>query len=124
MSQELRIQFGLTYTNGQLSDQVANHTLIGDQTTQGLDSLTVSVGTTEQDISFPDVGTLGWLYLKNLDPANFVIWGPKSAGVMVPIGKLMPNSQGEAVFQLDPGITLRMKADTAACKVLIKCFNA
>jgi len=75
----------------------------------------------EEDITFTDITTEGWCWMKNLDPANFVQYGPKDGTAMVPFGKL---KAGEwCVFRMDPGITLRMIADTAPVNVQIKLFE-
>jgi len=88
-----------------------------DQSTQGAHAPVVSVGTSEEDLSVGDIGTLGWLVLHNLDTTNYVQWGPKSGGSMVAIGRI---KAGEiAVLRLEPGITLRWVANTAACKVKV-----
>jgi hypothetical protein len=81
----------------------------------------VTVGTSEEDISFGDV-VPGWVAMKNLDDTNFVTFGPKSAGAMVALGKLLAGET--AIFRLASGVTLRMIADTAACKLLIVGLNA
>lgn len=81
----------------------------------------VSVGTSEEDLSVGDVTTLGWLFLKNLDPTNYVTWGPKSAGAMVALGRIEP---GEcACLRLEPGITICWAANTAAVKVKVQLLQ-
>jgi hypothetical protein len=79
---------------------------------------TVTVGVTEQDIDLSALTTLGIVRIVNLDTTNYVTWGPKDgSGNMLPIGRLKPGEP--ALFRLEPGITLRMIANTAACKVQI-----
>ena len=75
----------------------------------------IDVGTSEEDFSAGDVTTLGWVFFHNLDTANYVRIGPKSGGAMVPLIRLRA---GEfAVLRLEPGITLRAQANTAAVKL-------
>jgi hypothetical protein len=91
-----------------------------DQTAIGEGGSVQVVGTTEEALDFGDVSTLGWLYLENLDDTNFVEYGPDSTG-MVAFGKL---EAGEcAILRLKPGITVKAKADTAECKVLVRCLE-
>ncbi len=79
--------------------------------------LTIGFGA-EEDITFTDVTTPRRLCMINLDTTNFVKYGPKSGGVMVEFGRLKPDGTPHT-FDLAPsGVTLRMIADTAACKVL------
>lgn len=96
-----------TWNNGQLSVDVAATGAFGPQT--------LSIGTAEEAITFTDITTEGWLFLKNLDGTNYVQWGPESAGAMVVMGRLKPGE--EACFRMDSGATLRLKANTAACNV-------
>jgi hypothetical protein len=74
----------------------------------------VTIGTSEESIAFGELGTLGWVMMKNLDTANYVRWG---FATTVYGGRL---EAGEtAMFRLNPGATLFLIANTAACKMLI-----
>lgn len=74
----------------------------------------ITVGTTEESTAFPELTTEGWLFMKNLDATNYVQWG-FSTGVYG--GRMEP---GEiAMFRMEPSLTLYLKANTAACKVLV-----
>jgi len=123
MANELKFQVGIVYANGPLADTVQNHQLQVNQLAPGMDALAVTVGTSEQDVVPPDIATLGWVYIKNLDANNFISYGPKSGGAMVGFGKLLPGEETPAI-RLLPGITLRCKADTAPCSVLFRFYNA
>lgn len=88
------------------------------QTTSGYFGGILSIGTSEEDVTFTDVTTPRRLCMLNLDATNFVKYGPKSGGAMVEFGRLYPDKTAGS-FDLGPsGVTLRMVADTAACKVL------
>lgn len=121
MAEELKVTYGVKYTNGNAVDSVPTTTLSVTQTLQEEDAPTVSIGTSEQDVAFADLTTLGWVWMRNLDLTNYVDWGPKSGGSMVGIGRLQPGEV--ALFRLKPGITLRMVAHTAACKVQFKVWG-
>jgi hypothetical protein len=99
-----------------------NPVLNTDQVGQGSFSVTLEIGTAEEDVDLSPVGTEGWAMLRNLDSTNFVNWGPKSAGAMVPLGRL--NKNEPAMLRLYPGVTLRMIADTAPCLVKITVLEA
>lgn len=79
---------------------------------------TLTIGTSEEDITFTDVSSPRRLYMVNLDSTNYVKWGPKSAGAMVEMGRLYPDGT-QASFDIAPsGVTLRMVANSASCNVL------
>lgn len=121
MADELQITLGVSFTNGKLTDTVTSATTKITQNTQGFHGTVVSVGTSEEDLSLGDIGTNGYVYLKNLDAANFVKYGPKSGGSMIEFGRL---KAGEvSVLRLASGVTWRWVADTAAVKVLVKAYE-
>lgn len=82
----------------------------------------LTIGTSEEDVTFTDITTPRVVTMYNLDPTNYVTWGPKSGGSMILLGKLYPlNSSVQGVaaqFELGASVTIRMIANTAACQVL------
>lgn len=114
-----------TYTaaisHGTFEENISR-TFITDQVTQGGGNPGyVSIGTSEEDISFGDV-TPRIVIIENMDATNFVKYGPKSGGSMVNFGRVSPG--GIARFEMGASVTLRMSADTAACNVRIRGYNA
>ena len=81
---------------------------------------TIEIGTTEEAIT-TEVVTEGWCWIQNADSTNYVTYGPESGGAMITFGKLEPG-EGHP-FRLSPGVTLRAKANNAACKVQIAIFE-
>ena len=69
-----------------------------------------------------NITTYGICYLWNLDTTNYVQVGPDNAGAIVPVARLNPNDIPH-IFRLEPGITLRAKAHTGNCKVLVAVLN-
>jgi hypothetical protein len=121
MANELTVSATLALTNGKLKERAETGALQVTQSVALSFSPTVIVGTSEEDLAIGDIATLGWVLLQNLDSANYVQWGPKSAGAMVAIGRL---KAGEfALLRLEPGITLRWVANTAAVNVKITLIN-
>lgn len=115
MANEIGINLAVTLTNGNLKKSFAPGQVNVTQTTLGAHDTVVVVGTSEEDFSTGDVGTLGYLVLRNLDSANYVQYGPKSGGAMVAMGRI---KAGEvAILRLEPGITLRWIANTSSVKV-------
>lgn len=119
MSNEIKVTASLKCSNGYFEQpQIGSTQLKFDQTAIGGDGAIVEIGTSEEDIDLSEITTLGWCYMRNLDTTNYVEWGKKDgSGNMQAIGRL---EAGEpALFRMNPGVTLRMKANTAACKVQI-----
>lgn len=116
MANEISLTINGQLVNGNLKSTFAPGTKQYTQTTAGLWSNVVSVGTSEEDLTLADITTPGILCMINLDSTNYVDWGPKSGGVMVPAGRLKAGDM--ATFRVGNGVTLRWAANTAACKVL------
>lgn len=121
MANELKISINTRLENGTFLDIFQTGMIEIDQAAVGAHRPVVDVGTSEEVITDGDVGTLGWLIMRNLDATNYVEWGPESSGSMVPIGKMEPGEP--ALFRLKPGITLRAQANTAACKVDVRIYE-
>lgn len=95
--------------------EINNIVTVGDETSEGVQE----IGTTEEQITIPtDIGTPGVLWIKNLDPTNFVQLGHATTAYLV---RLDPGEVN--VFRLDAGASLFLKADTAACRVQFKLFE-
>lgn len=127
MAGTIAIGASVRVTNGGFSNEFVPTSLALVQTGQGVHDTVVTVTTSESDMPIGLIATEGWLVIRNLDPTNFVRWGPKSAGVMVPVGILKPATDGKgcfAIFEMDPAATIRWIADTGSCKVLMKLFEA
>lgn len=121
MADEFNTAFSVRYTNGELSQTITQSKKF-NQTTKGWHSPVVTVNTSaEEDLSIGDIGTEGFLYLKNLDATNYVTWGPKSGGSMVAIGRLKAGEY--AWIRMDSSATLRWQANTAAVKVQVCLFE-
>lgn len=123
MADELKIAVQANLANGFFKDQFNPGQISITQNAIGGHRPVVSVGTSEEDLTVGDVGVLGWLILRSLEPAggNYVQWGPKSGGSMVAVGRLKPGEV--AALRLEPGITLRWVANTAAVKVDVRVYE-
>lgn len=121
MADEIQVTVGMKIANGKFKLTLPAETVSITQAAIGTWEAVVSVGTSEEDMAPVDITTLGVLWLKNLDATNYVQYGPKSAGVMVAIGRIKP---GEIhTLRLEPGITIRWIANTAAVKVQAKLLE-
>lgn len=95
------------------------------QTTQAVFTDTVTVTTSEQDISIPTSSKFtaalqGLFCAINLDTTNFVKIGPKSAGSMVEYGRLYPLTPVQ--MPIAPSVVQRWVADTNSCIVAFVWF--
>lgn len=121
MAREISINVTATLKNGTLQDSFSPGTINVTQTSQLANGRVIAASTSDTAYTFPDVTTMGWITLQNLDPTNYVAYGPTSGGAIVNFGKMKPGEY--AILRLYPGITFRMQANTGACNVLVKLWN-
>lgn len=127
MANEITIQLKVDLKNPTQSTTQAILTALFDrgtvllnQTTAAKFEDTVTVGTSEQDLSLPTnskftAALQGVFCAVNLDATNFVKLGPKSGGSMVEMARLYPRYP--VVIPIAPSVVLRWIADTATCSV-------
>jgi hypothetical protein len=123
VADEIKVRVKVTCENGFFKDLFDPGEISVTQTTANGHSPVVDVGTTEEVISFGDVSAanVGYVAFRNLDTTNYVQIGPESAGAMVAAIRL---KAGEvAVLRLEPSVTLRAKANTAAVKLQMKLLQ-
>jgi hypothetical protein len=116
VANEITLTQRLQLSNGLLIEDINPPRISINQTTQTLYKNVVSIGTTEESVTYPELTTPGVCYIKNLDTTNYVQWGTATT---VYSGRLL-GTDIPACFRLDnAATTLYLKANTAACKVLI-----
>lgn len=97
----------------------------------------VLINTTGEDINFTELTTPGWVWMKNLDSANYVEWGLHDGSVFHPVGILRPGKC--ALFEFSPNLgeehtiagtgttgtvnVLHLRANTATCQILINAWE-
>ncbi len=121
MADEIRVTQQITVANGELnfsypnggSTASFNQAAVGGPTPGYL-----TIGTSEESEAFSELATVGWVILHNLDDTNFVEWGFATGAYG---GRLEAGEK--ALFRLNPSTTLYLKANTAACKVLVNAFE-
>lgn len=117
MSNEIKLTVNLKVTNGDYKGSLPMGQLSLDQTTQGAQSGIQNVGTTAEDLDVGDVSTPGILVMRNLDTTNFVEIGKDVSSSFEKIGRMKPGDP--FVMRVAAGVTLQLKADTAACNVQV-----
>jgi len=119
MPGEIRVSLQFNVSKGGYSDNFTLFDGIYDQAgIGGGNPGTITVGTTESSLTFTQLTTAGWVIMKNLDPTNYIQWG---FATNVYGGRIRP--LGFVIFQAEPGLTLFLKANTAACKLQVKCYE-
>jgi hypothetical protein len=120
MANEIQITSGISVRKDNLVFNQGPETLVVDMTGSGGPTPGyMTIGTTEESTAFPELTTDGWLYMKNLDATNYIQWG-FATGVY---GGRIKAGESAGPFRMEPGLTLYLKANTAACKALIYGFE-
>jgi hypothetical protein len=120
MANEIQITAGISVRKGSLVFQEQATTYTIDMTgTGGPTPGFISVGTVEESTTFPELTTEGMLFMKNLDATNYVQWG-FATGVYG--GRIKPGETA-GPFRMEPSLTLYLKANVAACRVLVYGFE-
>lgn len=121
MANELSYSVNASYASGYGKDSVSTGTKTVTQATQLIAAGIQDVGTSAETLATGDVGTNGgYLWMCNLDTTNYVQHGPDSTGLVV-YGIL--HAGHHCWLEIDAGVTIKVKANTAACKVQYKLFN-
>lgn len=119
MADEIQVNINTQCVNGNYTNRFSVNASINQVAQGGRDNIVI-IGTTEETLVFTDITTLGVAVFYNLDTTNYVQWGG-SAGVYV--GRLKPSDMAHTI-RLEPGATIYIKANTAACKVRVICYEA
>jgi len=120
MANEISITLGMTVSKSNLAFKWDQTTTTWDMTgTGGPTPGYITVGTSEESTAFPELGTLGWFFMKNLDSTNYVQWGFSTTVY----GGRIKAGETAGPFRLEPGATLYLKANTAAVKMLVYGFE-
>jgi hypothetical protein len=122
MANEFNVSLNVSLTNGGLKDSIQESANFS-QTAIGKYGGVVSIGTSEEDLPVGDVGTNGWVYLKNLDSTNYVKYGSEKCRGDGRAGPAQAERAGHVWFRVAPGVTIRAIADTAAVKVDYRLYE-
>lgn len=95
--------------------QVSAMTLAGSGFKAGLQSIGFAA---EENLDYGDItaANAGWLFMRNVDPTNFVSWGMSDAGTMKAVGTMKAGEPWTS-FRVKASVAVRLQADTAACLV-------
>jgi hypothetical protein len=110
MANEITVSASLHYSKNKASAQLSTSysaTQTGDKYESGVQI----IGTTEESLAKNDVGTIGFLAVRNLDTTNFVSFGHTTGVYDV---KVLPGMGAVIPWN---GTSVFAKADTANCEV-------
>lgn len=111
MSQELTIQAALAFSkSGAAISKTFLQTYFDVSGTAGIQSV-IAVGTSDETLALGDISTIGWVYMKNLDPTNYISVG--SDGTLYPL-KMKP---GEPMLVRWNAAAIHVKSNTAPCNM-------
>lgn len=119
MADEITVSYTLKVTNGNIDETINFPSTTFDQSAVGGPTPGyVTIATTEESQTFGELSTLGWCEMRNLDATNYVQIGFSTGvyGIRLKAGE-------SALFRLEPGVTMYLKANTAAVKMLIRAFE-
>lgn len=121
MANEIKITNILRLTKGAMKHDYSPAQFSLTQTGALVYDSVHSIGTTEETAgpAFGDIGTEGLCIVQNLDTSNYIQVG-FATGVY---GMRLYASWAPAQFTLEPGATLYLKANTAACNVRIIVYE-
>ena len=108
MADELNISISGTLDKNGASTQFNSNDTV-TQTGNAVIKQTISVGTADETLALGDVGTIGYVFLHNLDGTNYIDFG--TDGTTYPIRLRAGES---ALFRYNSA-ALHAKANTAAC---------
>lgn len=121
MTGEIRISESIRLLKGAMKHDFIPTALTLDQTGALVYDSVHSVGTSEETAgpNFGDIGTEGLCVIYNLDMTNYVQVGFSTTVY----GMRLRGASAPARFFIEPGATLYLKANTAACNVRIIVYE-
>ena len=110
MANEISVSLSLRYSNSPTSASLAA-SFLADQVGSKYESGIQTVGTAEENLAKNDVGTIGYIAVRNTDPDNYVELASSTGVYSVKL------RAGESCFIPWEGAQVIAKANTAACDV-------
>jgi hypothetical protein len=118
MANELTVSASASFSKGGAQDAQRTISKQVDVAGDAFSIKVLSIGTSDETVSFDDVATPGFIIMKNLDSTNYVEYSHASGAYL---GQMKAGEP--ALLRLTGGATLHMSANTAACLVEIRCYS-
>ncbi len=121
MADEIKVSQAVRLIKGTLKHEFTPAQISLTMTGSLVYDVVSSVGTTEETAgpTFGDIGTEGLCVIYNLDTTNYVQVGFATTVY----GMRLYGAGAPAMFMIEPGATLYLKANTAACNVRIVVYE-
>lgn len=111
MAGELQVQLSVSFIKGGATlNKTFGSTYFDVSGSSGIENV-IAVGTSDETLALGDVGTNGWLYMKNLDATNYITAG--ADGTLYNIKM----KAGEPFLGRWNGAAIHVKANTAQCNM-------
>lgn len=111
MAQELSIQAALSFLKAGAATSKNFPSTYFDVSGTAYITNAIAVGTSDETLAVGDVGTIGWLYMRNLDATNYITAG--ADGTLYNIKM----KAGEPFLGRWNGAAVHVKANTATCQM-------
>ena len=82
-----------------------------------------NIGTTDEVISFGDIGTVGVYMLQNIDPTNYVDIGFNGSTYQIRLAAVS-GAPGGLMIAYNQGATIHARANTAAANIIVRAVEA
>lgn len=126
MANEATIRSSLTIKKGNIDFASRPGSFQADVSgTNGPTPGAIAVATAGTDVDLSELTTPGLINIKNLDTTNFLEFGIWDGATFHELGEVQAGE--DYTFRLSRNFTstsLRLKADTAAVKAVVSCFEA
>jgi hypothetical protein len=121
MADEIKVSQAVRLIKGALKHEFTPAQISLTMTGSLVYDVVTSVGTTEESAgpTFGDIGTEGLCVIYNLDTTNYVQVGFSTTVY----GMRLYGAGAPAMFMIEPGATVYLKANTAACNVRIVVYE-
>lgn len=120
MADEIKVQASIEITNNnfRLPKYGASILQINQNNPGGGVPGTVEIPVADTLVDLSALTVLGFCWIQNIDANNYVTYGPDSGGgALVPFGRIRPGEN--AIWRFEPGVLLRMLANTAPVEIQI-----
>jgi hypothetical protein len=124
MTNEITANLRIQLSNAGLTDDFNPGKIQITQTGQIIFSRVVSIATTETSVALTGITTPGVCYLRNLDATNYVEAGTTTTDYPIKLRQYGVSGIPNILTLNASKTTLYLKANTAACKVLITVYEA
>lgn len=123
MPNEITIQSGLNLVNGNVQMTEPPVVTQDDQASANTFEHGFDIGVSEEDLSFGDITTPGWVTFQNLSSEFDVQLGPKNGGGTMQLFAELKPGKPAGPFYVGTGVTIRTKAIGGTARLMAKVLD-